>query len=64
MKCKMGEIIDLIRRQLETLKSFQNSNTTVNNEGTIADTIKTIRDNYVNFNFKEQDRGINIHLCI
>ncbi|KAG8200791.1 hypothetical protein JTE90_006373 [Oedothorax gibbosus] len=62
----MGEIIDLIRRQLETLNAtgcVASNSTRSSNEGTISDIIKTIRDNYINYNFKQQDREIvNAHL--
>lgn len=54
----MTAVIELICKHLETLKTFQENNTLSGNEGTISDVIKTIRDNYTNFNFKKQNRGL------
>ncbi|GIX68909.1 DNA-dependent protein kinase catalytic subunit [Caerostris extrusa] len=59
----MSDIIELVRKHLETLKTFLDNKKFSDNEGTVSDIIKSIRDNYSNYSLKTQDREIlNAHL--
>ncbi|GFR09046.1 DNA-dependent protein kinase catalytic subunit [Trichonephila clavata] len=59
----MGDIIELIRKDLETLKMYEECKAYCGKEGTISDVIKKIRDNYNTFSLKKEDREIlNAHL--
>lgn len=58
----MADCVSLIQSNLETLKSYEKN--ILNNEGSISDTLKKVKDIYLNYSLKKQERGMKNNYLI
>lgn len=54
----MADCLSLIQSNLETLKTYEKN--ILSNEGSISDVLKKVKDIYINYSLKTQERGIKI----